>query len=171
MKKALLFLVLLSLALGSIYASEETKPKPQEDVSLEFPYVSLGLGPAPIPLPVFGAGYRLQRGHHGFDASVDVATIYTITGLKGTFLYNYYFKPNPKSQFYFGVGPAVGAFFEKHSRVQTAGALAGAFGKQYQNETGDTRFFEADIDFPIVTGRKPHLVAFPIVILKYGIGF
>ena len=172
MKKALLFLVFLSLALGSLYANEAAKPIPQEEVRVAFPYVSLGLGPAPIPLPVFGAGYRLQRGHHGFDASIDAATIYQITGLKGSVLYNYYFKPNPKSQFYFGVGPAIGALFEKHRhRVKTGCALEGSFGKQYQNETGDTRFFEADIDFPIVTGRRPNVVLYPVVILKYGVGF
>jgi hypothetical protein len=170
MKKALLFLFLLSLAFGYMYASEETKPTPPTNVSMEFPYVSLGLGPAPIPLPVFGAGYRLQRGYHGFDASVDIATIYQVTGLKGTFLYNYYFKPNPKSQFYFGVGPAIGAIFDLDDRhPELAGALGFSFGKQYQNDTGDTRFFEADIDFPVVADH--HVYAFPIVILKYGIGF
>jgi hypothetical protein len=167
MKKALLFLFLLTLVFGSIYADEAK----ESEVRMEFPYVSLGLGPAPIPLPVFGAGYRLQRGVNGFDASLDVATIYSITGLKGSVLYNYYFKPNPKSQVYFGVGPAVGTYFVDHHAVRAATALEGSFGKQYMSETGDVRFFQANIDFPLVLGRRPYVVAYPIVILKYGIGF
>lgn len=177
MKTTTILLTLSAALFGSAYAEETEYPAQQTttDVQMAYPYVSLGLGPAPIPVPVFGAGYRAQNGHHGFDASVNVATIYWATAVKGSALYHYYFKPNPCSQFYAGVGPALGAGFTNdnhHSRYHgLAGAAEFVFGKQYKNETGNIRYFQADIDFPIVIGHKPFVVAAPLVVLKYGIGF
>jgi hypothetical protein len=77
------------------------------------------------------------------------------------------------SEFYFGVGPAVGVGFVKDSNYGVGFASEFAFGKQYKNEAGDLRFLEATIDFPCGISKKRGLKFFavPIVILNYGIGF
>ncbi len=180
MKTTSILLALSTILFGSAFAAEIEQPgtpvqQPiNSDVQMAFPYVSLGLGPAPIPLPIFGAGYRFQQGHHGFDTSVNVATVYFATAVKASALYHYYFKPNSASQFYTGVGPAIGVGFEiDRHRCGVGGVAEFVFGKQYINDTGDIRFFQADIDFPLVFGNrgKVHVVAVPLVVLKYGIGF
>lgn len=160
-------LILLAIITGTAFANESVKENPTS----QFPYVSLGIGPAPVPLPVFGVGYRAQWGHHGVNALVNASTVYYITGVKGSVLYNYYFKPNLDSQFYFGVGPAVGGLFSNKRAHGYGGAAEFSFGKQYRNQTGDVRFFEAEFDFPLVVDHKPHFVAYPVVVLNYGIGF
>ena len=171
MKTKSITLILFTAFIGSAFATEiEQQNNLESEVQMAYPYVSLGLGPAPIPLPIFGAGYRVQRGHHGFDTSVNVATIHWATAVKASALYHYYFKPNPAAQFYAGVGPAVGVgFADRHTGV--GGAAEFAFGKQYTSDTGNIRYLQADIDFPVVLGRKPFVIAVPIVVLKYGIGF
>jgi hypothetical protein len=143
----------------------------EEKVTAKIPYVSIGLGPAPVPLPIFGVGYRAQWDHYGVNGSVNVSTLYWVTGVKGSLLFNYYKKPNLDSQFYFGIGPAVGLGIEK--RVGVAFASEFAFGKQYINEAGDLRFCELTIDFPCAVDSKHGVKVFPIpiVIFNYGIGF
>jgi len=164
-----ILLIIATALFGTTFAKETVQPI--EEVQMNYPYVSLGLGPAPIPLPVFGAGYRLQRGHHGFDTSIEGATVWEASAVKGSVLYNYYFTPNPCRQDYIGFGPSVGVGFARYHRSKVAGAAEFTFGKQYITDTGATRFFQADIDFPVIVGNKFHTYAIPILVLKYGIGF
>ena len=84
------------------------KELPDLKVQSQFPYFTLGLGPAPIPFPFFGFGYRYQSGYNGVDVSVKASTVVSVTGVQGTVLYQYYFKPNLSSQFYVGAGPPCG---------------------------------------------------------------
>ena len=168
MKNKLLFL--LCIFTGSLVAKEE--------VQTSFPYVGFGLGPFPVLVPSFSAGYRTQEGHHGADLSIYGSTLVFITELKTSALYHYYFKPNLCSQFYIGGGFGMNAFLDKKFRPvfgkDTHVYLSPefVFGKQYINEAGDTRFFQAQISWPTFPSDGHHRPFYmPLVVFSYGIGF
>lgn len=171
MKTILTVFIALFAFFANVAYSEESR---KEEVNAQFPYISLGLGPAPFPLPIFGGGYRAQWDHYGLNGAINAATIYSATGAKASLIFDYYPKPNLASQFYFGIGPAVGVGFVKDSHKTGVGfASEFVFGKQYRNETGDIRFAEVTVDFPCGVSRKHGLrgYAIPIVIFNYGVGF
>jgi hypothetical protein len=190
--------LLLTLFLSTSLLAQELpvplapqKPSVTKEVTLSpvtqsTPYATLGLGPCPIPLPTFGLGYRKQIDHHGFDLSLQGTTVIEMSALKFSTLYNYYFKPNLSSQFYTGFGLGTGAFFNHRTTFFLSPELT--FGKQYQNESHDTRFFQAEISFPTFSFSKHQgyyrtwedtdsslyrheVTLFPLVVLTYGIGF
>jgi hypothetical protein len=137
-------------------------------------YATLGVGPLPLPLPTFGLGLRTQTNHHGFDLSLQAATLVEITQLKASALYQHYFKPNLASQFYVGGGIGTSVLFFDDTFFLLSPELV--FGKQYQNEAQDTRFFQAQISFPTLNLTRHYhyhddLLLFPAVVLTYGIGF
>ncbi len=155
---------------------------PPKKVEQQFGYASLGLGPFPLPLPAFGIGYRTQKNHHGFDLSLQAATVVAATELKVAALYHYYWKPCLLSQSYVGIGAAPAVVLGGGCHLA---AISPEFvmGKQYQNENGDRRFFQAEVSFPTFSldrddcfslhhhKRKIHSFFFPLVVLSYGIGF
>jgi len=166
------------LSLTTFATAQEAPAQPTSaPVEQSMGYVGLGLGPFPLPLPNFSLGFRTQHNHHGFDLSLQAATVVELTAVKLNPVYLHYFKPNLSSQFYVGGGLGVGALF--HHR--TAGFISPelVLGKQYQNESQDTRFFQAQISFPTIgshhlgtRGLSKHNVTwFPLVVLSYGLGF
>jgi hypothetical protein len=167
------FVTPILLATATLCASETEQPA--EPVRHSMGYVDLGVGPLPIPLPSFGLGYRLQRGHHGFDASERVTTVVHFTEWKTSLLYHHYFHPNLKSQFYAGGGVGLSALSGRsfnHQSLRGTISPEFVFGKQYQNELGYNRFFQAQISWP--TFRFGHMnkpFYMPLVVLSYGIGF
>lgn len=144
-------------------------------------YVSLGVGPLPSLLPIFGIGGRLQRGYNGFDASVQAGRMPGFTLLKENVRYLYYFTPNLASQLYAGAGVSLTQFFQHGTSAQIAAQFV--VGKEYTNDTGAQRFFEAQIDFPTahfdnvkhVKHNKlhwdSHSATTPLVVVSYGIRF
>ncbi len=132
-------------------------------------YVDLGLGPFPLPLPVFGVGYREQWNHHGLDTHLQLATVVHATVLKGSMHYLYYLKPNLASQTYVGGGASVGGLFVKH-HDKALFSPEFVVGKQYINEAGDKRFFQAQTSWPTFASNK-NPVYFPMVVLSYGFMF
>jgi len=80
--KKLLTLGLLATAFvladeGSEVASMLKAPEMEKEaasVEASYGYVSLGLGPLPELMPIFGIGGRYQKGHHGFDGSIQFGT-------------------------------------------------------------------------------------------------
>lgn len=170
---------ILSLLLTTFLIAEQPATPPQElsvpkeltPVNQAIPYMSLGLGPFPFPIPVFGVGYRKQINHHGFDLSLQGATIVKVSALKLITSYDYYFKPNYSSQFYIGSGVGTGVLFGHDTGFLLSPEFT--FGQQYQNKSQDIRFFQAQISFPTI-GLSKHdhdVMFFPMVILTYGIGF
>lgn len=146
-------------------------------VEASYGYVSLGLGPFPLPLPLFGVGGRYQKGHHGFDGSIQFISFGSgFTLAKENLDYLYYFKPNLESQFYVGGGVA---FTEVWGRGYMRALLSPQviLGKQYTNDSGDVRYFQAQIDpvFLDLNAAYKHgrtrVGTFPAVVLSYGICF
>lgn len=160
-------LITLTAPFLVLNADEPKKPTPIHDRS---GYVDLGLGPFPLPLPVFGVGYREQWNHHGLDNHLQVATIVQATVLKGSTHYLYYFKPNLASQFYVGGGASVGGLFVKHGRDKFIVSPDLVVGKQYTNEAGEKRFFQAQTSWPTFTQTGKSMY-FPMVVLSYGFMF
>lgn len=174
MKKKLLLLPLL--AFSSLFANDSSTPKAPESVEQQYGFVSAGLGPFPIPLPMFTGGYRVQSGHHGAEASVQVATIVEATTVKTNLLYMHYFKPNPASQFYAGAGVAPGVIFGRGYGFYEDLFFVGpqfVVGKQYRNETSDLRFFQMEVGYPTAAfcDHRTKVLNFPLVTLSYGWGF
>jgi hypothetical protein len=202
--KSILLSLLLSTAAIAQEPATETHSAPTDHLTLpsvtepnppivnQFtPYVTLGLGPVPIPLPLFGVGARQQWHHHGIDLSLQATTLIEFTPVKASALYNYYFKPNPASQFYLGLGAGAGYVFGGWHGANWFASPELVLGKQYRNESKDTRFFQAQISFPTIgwsdeydykfnghyheshrTGKKEADVSwFPLVVFTYGIGF
>ena len=144
-------------------------------------YVSLGVGPLPVLVPIFGLGGRLQRGHNGFDASVQAGRIPGLTILKENIRYLYYFSLNLAAQLYVGAGISVTEAFQHRTTAQIATQFV--VGKEYTNNTGGQRFFEAQIDFPTAHFDNVHHVKHnrlhfnghsgttPLVVVSYGIRF
>jgi hypothetical protein len=161
------FLLTLTAPFLALTADEQKQPNAIHDRS---GYVDLGLGPLPALLPVFGVGYREQWGHHGLDNHLQVATVVQATALKGSSHYLYYFKPNLASQFYVGGGASVGGVFIKHGRDKFIVSPDLVVGKQYKNEAGDKRFFQAQTSWPTFT-QTGKVTYFPIVVLSYGFMF
>lgn len=146
-------------------------------VKASYGYVSLGLGPFPIPMPLFGVGGRFQNGHHGFDGSIQFISFGRgFTLAKENLDYLYYFKPDLASQFYVGGGVSFTEIWS-HRHFQAYLSPQLVFGKQYTNEAGGVRYFQAQID-PVFLDlnhlhKKHHsrFGTFPAVVLSYGICF
>ena len=163
----------------SLYADQANLVSSENEnklVTHSMGYMQLGLGPAPFPLPVFGVGFRAQKDHNGIDASLQISTIVFLTQVKASTLYHYYFTPSLKSQFYAGGGIGLsGIFYEKYGDCwRNKGMLSPefVFGKQYLNDTGSTRFFQAQMSFPtFFLGHFHKPMYFPLVVISYGIGF
>lgn len=172
MKIKSFFFCVLSL-FGVLTAEEPTTPV-SEPVRNSFGHFDIGVGPLPILLPTFTVGHRNQWGHHGFDISLTAETVVLITQVKVSQTYLYYFTPNLKSQLYFGAGIGTSALISNHG--ETVGLISPQFliGKEYVNEAGGRRFFQAEIAFPSV-GFDGNGYAgmgwLPLVVLSYGIGF
>jgi hypothetical protein len=165
MKKRNILIAIASMTLGCSFVFSDEMCEPVRD---SFGYMGIGIGPLPFLVPSFSVGYRTQNGHHGADVSAYVSTVVAITQLKTSALYHYYFKPNPCSQFYVGGGLGVSTLF--HRAVYFSPELA--FGKQYINDAGDTRFFQAQISWPTFNTSRPHRPFYmPLVVFSYGIRF
>lgn len=165
-----------SQEVASIMQAPALAQTESQPVEASYGYISLGLGPFPIPAPLLGIGGRYQKGHHGFDGSLQFFTLgkyFTIA--KENFNFLYYFKPNLASQFYVGGGIGFTEIFEHHFDAYVSPQLV--LGKQYTNEAGDVRFFQVQID-PVFV-RLNHaegnfhrnIATFPAVVLSYGICF
>jgi hypothetical protein len=135
-------------------------------------YVSLGLGPFPLPLPLFGVGGRYQKGHHGFDGSIQFISFGNgLTLVKENLDYVHYFKPNLASQFYVGGGFAFTEVWS-HGHIQAFLSPQVILGQQYTNKAGDVRFFQAQIDPMFLDLNKvckkgrTRVGTFPVVVLS-----
>jgi len=175
MKKIVELLSICSLLLsGSLFASTSEK------VCSSFGYMNVGLGPFPLPLPIFGLGYRAQRHQHGFDISLQVSTIVMLTHIKGSLLYQHYFRPSFQSQFYIGGGLGVSGLFGTYGN-DAIGAVSPefVFGKQYLADTGGRRFFQMQVSWPTCgfeefskrSFSKREFFYYPLVVFSYGVGF
>lgn len=163
------FISVFLLLLGSLIAQEPLDPTTQQ-----FGYMSVGVGPLPVLLPAFAGGYRTQSGHHGADLSLQVSTVVAFTQVKANLLYHYYFKPNTTSEFYVGAGVGPSYLFGR-TKEHLLISPEVVFGKQYQTDTKDPRFFQIQLSFPTFAFRahdpQCHIFYFPLVIFSYGIGF
>lgn len=176
---------------------QETQEKKQTScccIENSFGYLNVGVGPLPELVPSFGIGYRAQKDHHGFDLSGSIAKTWTQTTARASVLYNYFFKPNLKSEFYAGLGMGIKGVHEKTDFVNNSHVAVYpefVFGKQYRNETNCQRFFQMQIGFPIFAldkivkktwthHKSSYSISYPTsyktsyipeVIFSYGIGF
>lgn len=174
MKKLLtLGLIFPFLAFGQMTPSLKVEPTADyASVKRSDGYVSFGLGPLPIWLPAFGVGGRFQDGHHGCDISGQVSTVVAVTAVKENVSYLYFFKPSLASQFYVGGGASVTEVFGRHSSTQVLASPEFTFGKEYTNEAGDRRFFQLQVDFPLIQiNHHGRTTAFPAALLSYGLCF
>ncbi|MEX0962219.1 MAG: hypothetical protein WDZ28_05135 [Simkaniaceae bacterium] len=200
MRNRTIITAIITLFISGISAQEkqiEPAPSTDKDVQVKitdrfvknhFGYVDLGVGPLPLPLPQFGAGYRSQFQRLGADVHVSALPLLThATVLKGSFNLLYYFKPDLEKQYYVGIGPEVGAYFEhekwsfkaidSHRGFYIAPNLT--LGKEYTSDTGARRFLQTAIVFPAYwnsekrykKGKEGRVATYPFVTISYGWGF
>ncbi len=127
------------------------------DVTNQYGYIELGvLGPVfcSYVLPEIAVGYRAQKGPHGFDANLQIATLGFSSVAKFGLHYLHYFKPDVQNETYFGVGPAIGGCLFIFSGGLGGGeyAIAPEFilGKQYRTDGGNLRHIQANVIWPII---------------------
>ena len=173
------FVLILCVLLSSYGFSEIDSQK----VVNNYWYFDLGAGPLPILFPIFGFGHRDQIDHHGFNFGARGTTVIEYTAVKLNLDYLYYFVPNFERQNYIGIGLSPAIIWESryysHSKITPFISPNLLLGKEYVSDAGGRRFFEADINWPMVFFKhvgshkhtKPGLVWFPSVILSYGWAF
>jgi hypothetical protein len=180
MKKLLALGLLASSFVFADAPSEVVSPLKESEttpVTASFGYISLGLGPFPIPAPLLGFGGRYQKGHNGVDGSLQFFTVgKSFTIAKENIDYLYYFKPNLASQFYVGGGLGFTEIIS-HGHFKAYLSPQVVLGKQYTNEAGDVRYFQAQIDpvfldlNSVIKNKHRHVGTFPAIVLSYGICF
>lgn len=170
------FFVLFISIFGIVFAdAPDCSTEPVTPVRQNTTYLSLGFGPIFL-VPVLGINQRIQSGHHGADFSFQFSTIIEGSYLKTNLLYHYYFKPNLRSQSYLGVGMGPGCLFTDNKTYYTLSPGL-VFGKQYQNETSNSRFIQAQLSIPTFYLKQSksfkHIKMFeyPLLVLTYGLGF
>jgi hypothetical protein len=133
-------------------------------VEASYGYYCVGIGPLPFPAPLVGVGGRYQYGHHGFDGSLQASSLLFFNVVKVNANYLYYFKPNLDSQWYIGAGVGLtqpfSALIARRPGPYVSPQLV--VGKQYTNERGNPRHFQAEISW---------LDEFPVAVISYGISF
>lgn len=170
---------------------EVTKP-----IKNSFGYINAG-SESIFSAPLLGCGFRAQRGHHGLDLSASIVwgriryTSYFvdkkmhITRKKINFLYNFFFFPKLRSQFYAGFGASF-----NHIDVKKLGSIVGysaeiVLGKQFKSRIGYQHLMQLQITLPGLYARsggskfchnyiseiKNDLEYNPYFIFTYGIGF
>ena len=99
-------LFILSLTLSPLFGVYDKKEVPEEqstDIQKRFTYLRFDYG-----LPMLfslNCGKRAQQNHHGFDISVGTyLPLPWMYGMRTNINYNFFPKPNAKSQYYFGIG-------------------------------------------------------------------
>ena len=167
----------LGLLASSFVFADEAPQQEIAPVEASYGYVSLGLGPFPIPAPLLGIGGRYQKGHNGVDGSLQFFTVGSgFTIVKENIDYLYYFKPNLASQFYVGGGIGLTETIS-HRKFNAFVSPQFVLGKQYTNDAGDVRYFQAQIDPVFVrldhfnSKHHRHVTTFPAIVLSYGICF
>ena len=137
-------------------------------VEASYGYVCVGIGPLPVPAPLAGVGWRYQKGHHGFDGSLQISSVLVINVAKINANYLYYFNPNLDSEWYLGAGVGLLGTSIITSENRNRGYLSPQLvvGNQYTNKNGNLRHFQAEISPWLVGGG-----AFPTVTLSYGFSF
>lgn len=149
----------------SLFAQEE-----KLFVKDSYSYFDLGLGCSYKELfnkPIFGIGYRFQSNKHGFNANLRTEFKYKHASIEFASHLFHYFKPNIDKQFYIGIGPSIGRFFETIYSMRCGNntfyqeissywifSPQAIFGKSYRSDTGAKRFFEAVIAFPWTTKQN-----------------
>jgi hypothetical protein len=130
-------------------------------------------------VPVFGIGHREHWNHHGFDLSLQAATLVRVTALRANLFYSYLFNPNPKGQTYLNLGAALGSVFHRGFEGLTASPEV-AVGRSWSNLSNEKRFCQAEIAFPNFSWKykhaekkfdRDHLLYLPVVSVSYGFLF
>lgn len=135
-----------------------------EPIKTSYGYFCVGIGPIPLPAPLVGIGGRSQKGHHGFDCSLQISSLILISTAKMNLNYLYYFKPNLDSQFYMGAGLSligVSSVTSDGWRVYPGPQLV--IGKQYPSKKGSKCHFQAEIN-PWIFKKG----VLPTVVLSWG---
>ncbi len=162
MKKFALLILLFAGSFSTLKAEES----PSAYASDTYAYATLG-GITPLLMfPIAGIGTRIQSGHNGFDIGVQGTCFGNFFILKANATYLFYPKPNLQKQFYYGIGAGI----ERMEKEKTSFSPEFVVGKQFTNDTGGRRFFEAQIT-PYIVDNHGHGTLIPGVIIRYGIGF
>ena len=167
---AKLFVAMVALSIPAFPQTSEKKVSAQitepEKVKQSFSHFDLGLGTLPYPVPTLIVGHRNQWHHHGLDLSLRFSTFLIVSDIAGTASYLYYFRPDQKSQMYFGTGVGLNEVITifGHGHFFVSPELT--FGKEYLNKNGNKRIIQAQIG--LVSFEK-QLV--PWIVVSYGFGF
>src|SRR5438270_12972495 len=102
------FISLIFLFSSAPLLSTENNTK-VENMHEAFSYIDVGVGC--YAFPMIGLGHRVQSQKHGFDVSVQFATLIVSSQVKASFLYHYFPNPAPGDQFYLGAGLGLSGFF------------------------------------------------------------
>ena len=161
MKKLFIIAIGCFLSIGQIWAGELREDLPQND----YVYIDLGIGPAPILIPQFGAGYRYQTESHGYDVNFKFTTVIDYSAMKFGANYLYFPNPNPKEQFYFGAGPAIGILFVGDRFFAFSPEFL--LGWQTLSSEGNPRHWQANILWPALMPNDGFISVYPLVSASY----
>ncbi|MDE3045632.1 MAG: hypothetical protein KGJ02_03195 [Verrucomicrobiota bacterium] len=139
-----------------------------EEQVLRDQYFYLEGGTAYLVIPSLGLGWRWQRNRSGIDISAETSLAYSLRASASLMVYP---KPNLSDQWYFGLGGS-GLFAPLLSSQHGPFAGVGptlSFGKSYQNDNRQRRFFQGTIDL-LFDSHAP-VRPLPYATLMYGWGF
>lgn len=159
--------------------AEENHCKPWKKTQIQetYGYVDFGAAPLPIPLPSIGIGVRHQYNRHGFDASVQIASL---LALKANLDYLHYFCPNYYGQTYCGFGLGVGHVFDFYGKpYHSTHFLAPQWiiGREWRSCSNNKRFVQLRTNFPVYYATQIHSypiysnIKIPLIEFSYGVGF
>lgn len=158
--------MLFSLPLFCTIPEKESLVCEPEKITQSFTHFDLGLGPLPFCIPTFSLGHRNQWDHHGLDLSLRFSTMLVASQMTGTASYLYYFRPDLKSQLYFGSGLGFNELFmfDKHASFCVSPEFT--FGKEYLNKNGKKRIIQVQLG---LASYEKYFV--PWMVLSFGFGF
>lgn len=150
---------LIYFKLGGIYPPQETK----------------------VVLPNFGIGARYQKGHYGFDVSLNLGSLVFVScaSVKGMVLFYPY--PEKLHQFYYGIGPGLG--YQERGipmGLPFGGAgyawwnvnIEGVLGYEFRHSAHFKTFIQLEVSQPVYQfGGKYRGSYMPGVAIMGGIGF
>jgi hypothetical protein len=98
--------------------------------------------------------------------SLRFSTLLILSDISGTASYLYYFRPNQKSQIFFGTGIGLNEIFSSFEHSLFFVSPEFTFGKEYLNKNENQRIIQAQIG---LVSYEKQLV--PWIVASYGFGF
>jgi len=176
MKKIILTACLIGMNISS-FANAVTQLDecvPESCIHSSYFYSGIGLGPLPVPALTLGLEKRTVLGEkEDLDTGITLATLLRWNLIRANLNGLLYFRQNPCSQYYLGLGATGGIPFGFDDIQEIGPFVSPSFliGKEFINSEGNKRFFQAEVLYPPYLTSQGDFVHFPFITLKYGFAF